>query len=61
MLIDDKEKSELEIEVYELNEEPRIRLDIHIGNVEESVIIVGEDYLKQVRTAIDDALSLGQP
>jgi len=48
-----KEANELEIETYKVDGEPRIKLDINIGKSQESVIIEGEEYLKQIRTAIN--------
>lgn len=51
-----QEVNELEIETYKVDGEPRIKLDISIGKLQESVIIEGEGYLKQIRTAINHIL-----
>ena len=53
-IIDEKSKleSEIEIETYKVDGEPRLKLDITVGNQQGSVIIVGEEYLKRIYVAI---------
>lgn len=49
-------ENELEIETYEIDEEPRLKLDVTIGSYSESLIIEGEDYLKQIRDNINNII-----
>lgn len=51
-IFSENREGEIKVETYKVDGEPRLKLDIKIGDHTESLIIIGEEYLKRIYIAI---------